>query len=216
MRILRRLLLVLTCVVIVASLTFAYLCLKIDYYGRRDLAQPADAIVILGAAVLPSGQPGPDLASRTHHAVGLYKEGLAPRLICAGGVSDDPLSAAAVCRALAASNGVPEDSIYVADGSCNTEEDARQAASVMGTRGWRTAILVSHPLHVFRAKLFFEREGVTVYTSPTATDVDRIDLPLRTYYTVREGAGILWPYLEEAGFPEGWTATLQEWVYAGP
>jgi len=216
MRILRHLLLVFACAAIAASLAFAYLCLRIDYYGRRDLAQPADAIVVLGAAVLPDGQPGPDLARRTQHAVDLYQQGFAPRLLCAGGVKADPWSAAAVCKTLAASYGISEDSIHLADGSSNTEEDARQAASIMGTHGWRTAILVSHPLHVYRAKLFFEKEGLMVYTSPTTTDVDRIDLLWRTYYATREGVGILWPYLEEAGLPAAWTATLQQWVYAGP
>jgi hypothetical protein len=33
---------------------------------------------------------------------------------------------------------------------------------------------------------------------------------------IREGAGIIWPYLEKAGLPEEWTAALQEWVYSGP
>jgi uncharacterized SAM-binding protein YcdF (DUF218 family) len=215
-RILRRLFLLLSFAAILASLAFGYLCLMIDRSGRRDLAQPAEAVVVLGAAVLPDGQAGPDLASRTQHAVSLYQRGLATQLICAGGVKDDPSSAAAVCKTLAVSYGVPEDSIRLADGSCNTEEDAHQAASVMRTQGWRTAIVVSHPLHVYRAKLFFEKEGLVVYTSPTTTDVDGIHPVLRAYYTIREGVGVLWPYLEQAGFPSAWTAALQEWVYAGP
>lgn len=216
MRILRRLCLLLTFAAIVASLAFGYLCLTIDHSGRRDLAEPAEAIVVLGAVVLPDGQPGPDLASRTYHAVSLYHRGLATQLICAGGVKDDPSSAAAVCKSLAISHGIPEGSIYLADGSSNTEEDAHQAASVMRTQGWSTAILVSHPLHVYRAKLFFEKEGLVVYTSPTTTDVDSIRPLLRAYYTIREGVGILWPYVEAAGFPSTWTAALQEWVYGGP
>lgn len=201
---------------IASLLGFAFLCFKIDYYGRRDLAQQADAIVVLGAAVLPDGQPGPDLMVRTQHAVSLYRAGLAPRLICAGGVKHDPTSAAAVCRSVAASLDVAGEAIFLADGSSNTEEDAHRVAMVMGQHGWRTAIVVSHPLHVYRAKLFLEQEGLTVYTSPTTTDVDRIDVPWRSYYIIREAVGILWPYLEEAGFPPDWTATLQKWVYAGP
>ena len=106
--------------------------------------------------------------------------------------------------------------VFLADGSANTEEDAHQVATVMAHHGWRTAVVVSHPLHMYRAKLLFEREGLTVYTSPTTTDVDRIDLPWRAYYTIREVVGILWPYLEEAGFPAAWMATLQQWAYTGP
>jgi uncharacterized SAM-binding protein YcdF (DUF218 family) len=192
------------------------LCLKIDYYGRRDLAQPADAIVVLGAKVLPNGEPGPDLTARTQHAVELYKAGLAPRVICTGGVQDDRSSAAAVCRALAVSLDTPQQAVFLADGSANTEEDAHRVALVMGQHDWRSAVLVSHPLHLYRAKLFFEKEGLTVYTSPTTTNLDLIDLPLRGYYTFREGVGILWPYFEDAGLPEEWTDALQEYIYSGP
>jgi uncharacterized SAM-binding protein YcdF (DUF218 family) len=201
---------------LVVALAFASLCFEIDRYGRKDLAQPADAIVVLGALVLPNGQPGPDLTVRTRHAVALYQTGLASHLICTGGIKDEPASAAAVSRALAISLGVPQDVILLADGSANTEEDARQVATVMNQHGWRSAIVVSHPLHMYRVKLFFENEGLTVHTSPTTTNVDRIALPWRTYYTIREGVGILWPYLERAGFSPTWTASLQRWVYARP
>jgi uncharacterized SAM-binding protein YcdF (DUF218 family) len=216
MRILRSLLLIGVGLVLVCIAGFAVLCFKIDYYGRRDFAQPADAIVVLGAKVLPNGQPGPDLGTRTLHAVTLYRAGIAPRLICAGGVANDPFSAASVCRSLAVELDAPQEVVLLADGSANTEEDARRVASVMAEHGWRSAVVVSHPLHLYRAKLFFEREGLTVYTSPTTTDVDSIDLPWRGYYTMREGAGILWPDLEEAGLSQEWTSALHEWVYAGP
>jgi uncharacterized SAM-binding protein YcdF (DUF218 family) len=201
---------------LICLLGFVILCLKIDYCGRRDLAQPADAIVVLGAKVLPNGEPGPDLAARTQHAVELYRAGLAPRVICAGGVQDDPSSAAAVCRSLAVSLDTPQQAIFLADGSANTEEDAHRVALVMGQHDWRSVVLVSHPLHLYRAKLFFEKEGLTVYTSPTTTNLDLIDLPLRGYYTFREGVGILWPYFEDAGLPKEWTDALQEYIYSGP
>lgn len=216
MRLVRYVLLALASMALALLLIFGLLCLNIDYYGRQDLAQQADAIVVLGALVLPSGQPGPDLTIRTEHAVSLYEAGLAPRLICAGGVRDDAASAASKCRSLAISLSVPEEAVMIADGSANTEEDAHQVATVMAEHGWHTAIVVSHPLHVYRAKIFFENEHLVVYTSPTTTDVDAIEMPWRAYYTIREGAGILWPYLEQAGFPPDWTAALQKWVYAGP
>jgi uncharacterized SAM-binding protein YcdF (DUF218 family) len=216
MRVLKWALLLVVGVALLCLLGFGVLCFEINYYGQRDLARPADAIVVLGAKVLPDGQPGPDLRARTQHAVDLYRAGLAPRLICTGGVQDDPASAAAVCRSLALSLDTPQQAIFLADGSANTEEDARRVALVMSQYEWRSAILVSHPLHLYRARLFFEKEGLTVYTSPTTTDLDRIDLPLRGYYTFREGVGILWPYVEDAGLPKEWTDALQAYIYAGP
>jgi uncharacterized SAM-binding protein YcdF (DUF218 family) len=216
MRVLRSALLIGLALVLVCLTGFGILCFNIDYYGHRDFAQPADAIVVLGAKVLPNGQAGPDLATRTRHAVMLHHAGVAPRLICTGGVQNDPLSAASVCKALAVELETSPEAVFLADGSANTAEDARQVASLMAENGWRSAVVVSHPLHVYRAKLFFEKEGLTVYTSPTTTDVDSIDLPMRGYYTIREGAGIIWPYLEAAGLPQDCTSLLHDWLYAGP
>jgi uncharacterized SAM-binding protein YcdF (DUF218 family) len=213
MRLFRYIVMMLGFVGLSAIALFLKLCLDIDRQGRMDQARPADAIVVLGAQVLPDGQAGPDLGARTAHAVGLYQAGLAPRLICTGGVKGERSSAAAVAGNLAMSLGVPQEAIFLADGSWKTQEDAVQTAVVMAQHGWQTAIVVSHPLHLYRARLFFEREGIIVYTSPTTTDVDGIVQPWRAYYTVREGAGVLWPYLEWMGFPAHWTARLQELVY---
>jgi len=212
MRLFRYIVAALGLVSLSAIALFLKLCFDIDRQGRVDRAQPADAIVVLGAQVLPNGQAGPDLEARTAHAVGLYQAGLAPRA-CTGGVKGERSAAAAVAGNLASSLGVPQEAIFLADGSWKTQEDAVQTAAVMAQHGWQTAIVVSHPLHVYRAKLFFEREGIVAYTSPTTTDVDGIAQPWRTYYTVREGAGVLWPYLERMGFPSHWTARLQKLVY---
>ncbi|MDH4137539.1 MAG: YdcF family protein [Anaerolineae bacterium] len=213
MRLLRYIVAVLGFVSLIAIALFLKLCFDIDRQGRMDQAQPADVIVVLGARVLPNGQAGPDLEARTAHAISLYQAGLAPRIICTGGVRGERSSAAAVARNLASLRGVPQEAIYLADGSWKTQEDAAQTAAVMAQHGWQTAIVVSHPLHVYRAKLFFEREGIVAYTSPTTTDVDGIAQPWRAYYAVREGAGVLWPYLEQMGFPSYWTAHLQRLVY---
>jgi uncharacterized SAM-binding protein YcdF (DUF218 family) len=216
MRLFRYIVAALGFVTLIAVALFLKLCFDIDRQGRVDQAQPADAIVVLGAQVLPNGQAGPDLEARTAHAVSLYRAGLAPRIICTGGVKGERSSAAAVAGNLAMSLGVPQEALFLADGSWKTQEDAVQTAAVMAQHGWQTAIVVSHPLHVYRAKLFFEREGIVVYTSPNTTYVGGISQHWRAYYTVREGAGVLWPYLERMGFPAHWTARLQELVYERP
>ncbi len=128
-----------------ATAAFLVLCWQINRTGASDQAQPADAIVILGARVEPDGQPGPDLRVRTLHAVSLYRQGLAPYLVCTGGYKDDRLSAAAVACKLAVSEGVPEDRVFLADGSMTTGEDAASTRDLAAAHGWRTAILVSHP-----------------------------------------------------------------------
>jgi uncharacterized SAM-binding protein YcdF (DUF218 family) len=211
----RGLLTLVALVLLAAALTFLYLGWRINHTGAFDQAQRADAIVILGARVEPNGKPGPDLRVRTLHAVELFQRGLAPYLVCTGGYRNDRLSAAAVACNLAVSQGVPAERVLLADGSMTTREDAASAATLMGDHKWRTAILVSHPLHLERARVLFEEFGVTAYPSPTSTYLDAIPWKTRIWLTSREAVGILWLSLEEMGVPYEWTVQLSRWVY-GP
>ena len=164
---------------ILAVLGFALLVWQVDRLGRVDQARASDAIVVLGARVNADGSPGSDLTSRTYHAVDLWKQGVAPAIICAGGFRNEPLSAASVCKRFAVSLGVPDEQVLLADGSSNTIEDARATAEVMAQQGWKSAVLVSHPLHLFRARWLFRRAGIDAVTSPTSTETHRIFAPLR-------------------------------------
>lgn len=202
-----------TLVVMAATITFLFICWQVNRTGSRDEARQTEAIVILGARVEADGQAGPDLYERTMHAVTLFQRGLAPYVICTGGVHQDRLSAAAVARELAISQGVPPDKVLIADGSSTTREDASRAAELMASHGWHTATLVSHPLHLERARLLFEGEGLVVYASPTSTNLSAIPWRTRAMLTVRETVGILWIYLEQAGIPYEWTTPLSRWVY---
>jgi uncharacterized SAM-binding protein YcdF (DUF218 family) len=213
-RTIARTLLTLVALLLLASAaTFLYLCWQINNTGTHDEAEPTDAIVILGARVEPDGQPGPDLRERTLHAVDLFQRGLAPYLICTGGYRNERLSAASVARDLAISQGIPAEKILLADGSATTSEDAASAGYVMTTKGWRAAIIVSHPLHLERARLLFEEQGIHAYPSPTSTDLGAIPWKTRAWLTAREAVGIVWIYLEEAGVPYDWTLPLSRLVY---
>ena len=200
--------------ILIALLGFAFLAWQIDRLGSRDDAGPADAIVVLGARVNADGSPGSDLTSRTYHAVDLWLAGHAPHIICTGGFKNEPLSAAAVCRRFAIALGVPADRVHLADGSSNTVEDAASTAQVMAEQGWRKAILVSHPLHLYRARWLFRRAGLDVVTSPTSTEVERISPPLRAWYAAREAAAVLITALDGWKIvPPEWIARLQRWTY---
>ncbi len=205
-KILRTLLRALLFLVILAFLGFAFLVWEVDRLGRVDAAREADVIVVLGARVNQDGTPGSDLTSRTYHAVDLWKAGLAPHMICTGGFQNEPLSAAAVCKRFSSSLGVPADRILIADGSSNTMEDAQATAKVMAEQGWQSAILVSHPLHLFRARWLFQRAGIDAVTSPTSTETHRIFLPVRVWYAAREAAGIVFTLVD------GWSIVPAEWV----
>lgn len=211
-RVLRTLVRILGLLILVALLAFGWLVWQVDQLGREDHARSADAIVVLGARVEKDGQPGPDLRSRTQHAVALWKAGFAPQIICTGGYKNERLSAASVCRRFAAELDVPAERVWLADGSQSTYEDAEVAASVMAAHGWRSAILVSHPLHLYRASWLFRAAGVEAVTSPTSTDIDRIDLPDRVWLALREAGALVVTSLDTHGLlPARWTAQIQTW-----
>lgn len=215
-RLVRGLLTLVALVLLAGAITLFYIGWRINHTGTHDQARQADAIIVLGARVEADGQPGPDLKVRTLHAVDIFQRGLAPYLICTGGYHDDHLSAAAVACDLAVSQGMPAEKVLLADGSMTTREDAASARDLMVARGWQTAILVSHPLHLERARLLFEGEGLTVYPSPTNTDLAAIPWWTRAWLTAREAVGIVWIGLEELGVPYEWTVLLSHLVYGSP
>lgn len=202
---------------VAGSLGLAALAWQIDRAGRYDAATQADVIVVLGARVEGDGSPGPDLASRVAHAVSIWQAGYAPNLICTGGFKNERLSAAAVCRRLAVQQGVPAERIFLGDGTTNTAEDAQAAAQVMAAHGWRTAIVVSHPLHIFRTLWLFRRVGVAAVASPTPTQIEQIPVPLRAWYTTREAGAIIATVLDGWGWlPAGWRNQLQNLSHGAP
>lgn len=204
-RVLQTLGLLVLAMTLTAVLVVGVLSWQINRLGSQDRAQPADAIVILGARVEADGSPSSDLLSRTYHAIDLYNAGLAPVVICAGGAGGDRLSAGAVaCRFAVQELGLPAERAWVIQDSdaWTTGDEATVVAEMMRSNGWQSAILVSHPLHLYRARWLFQRQGLDVLTSPTNTDLGRIAPPLRAWYTLREAGGVLltaaedWPMVD--------------------
>lgn len=164
----------------------AALALWLDRFGHHDRAQAADAIVVLGARVLPGGVPGDSLRARTLQAVALYRRGLAPTILCTGGVGEHPPAEAEAAATLARQAGVPDAALLLEDRSTSTRENALFAAAIGRERGWRQVIVVSDPYHLWRARRAFARAGLTAYPSP-ATTGERDRKPLRRLqWTLRE------------------------------
>jgi uncharacterized SAM-binding protein YcdF (DUF218 family) len=138
-------------------------------WGSRDRAKTSDAIVVLGAAQY-WGKPSPVLRARLDHAVGLWRRGLAPRLVLTGGVGvGDTTSEAAVSRKYVIGEGVPDSAILLETSGRTTRESLRSVAAMLRSRGRRSVILVSDPFHMLRLDILARRFGLAPYTSPTRT-----------------------------------------------
>lgn len=138
-------------------------------WASRDEAQPAQAIVVLGAAQY-AGKPSPVLRARLDHALDLWNRHLAALLILTGGTgAGDTTSEAAVGRTYARKHGVPDSAILVENEGRTTSESMRAVAGMLEVRGLQTALLVSDPFHMLRLRILAKRFGFTPYTSPTRT-----------------------------------------------
>jgi hypothetical protein len=86
---------------------FGALMAFLDSYGQTDQARPTQAIVVLGSHVNKRGEAGASLRARALHAASLYRRGVAPYIICTGGVGDYPPAEARIAAKLLRTQGVP-------------------------------------------------------------------------------------------------------------
>jgi uncharacterized SAM-binding protein YcdF (DUF218 family) len=151
-----------------------------------DEARPADAIVVLGAAEY-NGTPSPVLKARLDHALELEDRNLAPAIITTGGSGGDPhFTEGSVARDYLIQQGVPEANILSETRSNTTYESVQAVAKILKERHAHTCIAVSDGFHLYRIKLMFRAQGITVYASPAPDSPIEDDPTLRTLYSLRE------------------------------
>ncbi|GAB4569241.1 MAG: hypothetical protein Kow0077_01440 [Anaerolineae bacterium] len=150
-------------VVIAVALIGLAMAVALHVYGRGDRVAPADVIIVLGAGIEPDGSPSPATRRRALHAAALYRQGVAPHVICAGGYAGLSQSTeAAACAQVLLAGGVPQDAIRLEAQSRSTEENAIHSAAIMREAEWRSALVVSDSYHLLRAAVVFPRQGVPV------------------------------------------------------
>ena len=148
------------------AIYIADLSVRIERQSVRDEAQPADVIVVLGAAEY-RGKPSPVLRARLDHALDLYRRKLAPSIFTTGGAGGDPdYTEGGVGRSYLVDHGVPAESIIVETEGESTLESTAMAGEVMRRMGLHSAIVVSDGYHIFRVKKMLQGSGVKVYGSP--------------------------------------------------
>jgi uncharacterized SAM-binding protein YcdF (DUF218 family) len=144
----------------------SYVSVRIERQSVRDEAQPADVILVLGAAEY-SGRPSPVLRARLEHALELYQRKLAPRILTTGGAGGDPVfTEGGVGRSYLMSRGVPSDSIIVETEGQSTLASTAMAGEIMRRMGLQSAIVVSDGYHIYRVKKMMQFRGLKVYGSP--------------------------------------------------
>ena len=138
--------------VIALLVTVAFLSVRIEQQSTREEAQPADVILVLGAAEY-RGRPSPVLRARLDHALELYNRKLAPRILTTGGAGGDPVfTEGGVGRSYLTSRGVPSEAIIVENEGESTVQSTAMAGEIMRRMGLHSVIVVSDGYHIYRVK----------------------------------------------------------------
>lgn len=171
-----------------------YLTVIADQVRRQATvndAQPADAIVVLGAAEY-RGKPSPVLEARLRHALALYQDKMGAYVITTGGAGGDPrFTEGEVGRNFLLSHGVPTEAIVMENEAESTIHSTVAVAEIMHRMNLQSCIVVSDGYHLFRVKRMLEHRGIQVYTSPRPEVTRTPSTEWRLYY--RQSVGyLLW------------------------
>lgn len=138
-----------TCVSI-ATLTLAAALLVLGtgfvVEGFQPPLERSDAIVVIS---------GDEQLARLAEGIRLWREGWAPWLVLSGAAGDGGISNAAAMQALAERQGVPRVAILLDELAADTYGNAVYTHELLVARGLRSAILVTSPYHLQRARLTF-------------------------------------------------------------
>lgn len=173
---------------LLVPLAFVALMLRVHLFGRRAFdGSPRDAIIVLGARVLPDGTPSEALVARVERGVQLFQQGLAPRLLISGGGSGET-SEAAMGRALALRAGVPEAACLIETKSGSTFANALHSAELLRPLGVTRVFVVTDDFHAYRAVAHFRRAGFDVVLVAVRR---ALALDSRLWWTLREVVAVL-------------------------
>lgn len=115
----------------------------------------ADAIVVLGASVMPDGTPSDILKSRLDQGITLYFAGAAPKIIVSGDNGTESYNECWAMKRYAISRGVPSEDVFCDHAGFSTYETMYRAHHVFGAE---RVVIATQTYHLYRA--IFDAKGV--------------------------------------------------------
>ena len=126
-----------------------------------------DLIAVLGAAEY-AGRPSPVFEGRLQHAIGLYREHFAPRVLVLGGKRPGDITTEGDAgRNWLVANGLPGSAVDAEPIGNTTLESLRAAAAFMRLHRLSSVFLVSDPWHNLRIRKMARDLGLRAYVSAT-------------------------------------------------
>ena len=136
-------------------------------YGSIYENRQCDVAIVLGAAASDNGV-SQVYKQRLNHAIELYNDNSIEKIIVTGGKGEgNNFSDAFMAKTYLVSHGIPGEIIILEEQSTITQENLQNSKKIMDKEGYKTALVVSDPLHMKRAMLIAKDTGIEVYSSPT-------------------------------------------------
>jgi uncharacterized SAM-binding protein YcdF (DUF218 family) len=145
--------------------------------GARVARSPerVDAIVVLGAAVLPGGAPSRSLQARVAGALEAWRDGRAPIVVCTGAHHLNPPGEAVVAAGLLEAEGVPRAALVLEEKSRTTLGNLSYAHALLrahlpegGAKAPRV-LVVTEPFHMGRALHLAREVGLDAHPWPVSS-----------------------------------------------
>lgn len=155
--------------VLILLMVAGLLAWRIYSYSNASSDGPADAAIVLGAAVW-TNNVSPVFKERINHGIDLHRRGKVRKLIFTGGQgnSNEPTESSAA-RNYALQRGVPAGDILIEEQSHTTHENILYAKQIADNHGLRKVLIVSDPFHMKRAVAMAIDAGLIAEPSPTPT-----------------------------------------------
>ena len=119
-----------------------------------------DAIIVLGAQVLPDGTPNVQLAWRLDTAAEAYRNRKVPVVVCGAQGKDEPLPEAYAMKKYLTDRGVAEEDILTDPESFNTRQNLQNAKALLKDKSEvRKVLVVTSDYHVARSLALARDQG---------------------------------------------------------
>lgn len=157
------------------------------YYGGKahftgpEAAQPAQAILVLGAYVYPDGRPSDMVVDRLETAFALYQAGKAPKILISGDHGQVDYDEVNAMRRYLEGKGVPTEDIFMDHAGFDTYNSMYRARDIFQVE---SAIVVTQAFHLPRAVWLARRMGLEAQ----GVVADRHIYVSAEYYALREAA----------------------------
>jgi uncharacterized SAM-binding protein YcdF (DUF218 family) len=168
---------ILHCVTNLIVIYFILNAVRIYHYSFNYSEDISDAAIVLGAGS-GNGKISPVFRERVNHSIYLYNKNRVKAIILTGGYgANQKQSDSEVAKKYLLSQGIPEHIIYIEKKSKYTIENLIEAKHIMDSLRFKSALIVTDPLHMKRSVDLAKKLNINCQPSPTKTTMYRSLLP---------------------------------------